>query len=228
MTVISLHARTRETEQLDEGVSEAETRRSLADLRFVNRVLGNRRRLWSVVRPYLDRSEAPRLLDVGCGSADIPAYFQRRCRRPLVAVGLDLKWRHLREVPPTIAAVAGDVTAIPFAPRSVDVVTASLFLHHFDDERLPALLRDLYDVARHALIVNDLERHAVPYWFGRFVFPFLFRSRVSVNDGLVSIRRGFTPMEIKRLFAEAGIPGARVTRSFPYRLIVVAEASENR
>ena len=50
---------------LDTGVPDDEALRSLADLRLVNRWLGNRGRLASIVRPYLEASSRPRLLDVG-------------------------------------------------------------------------------------------------------------------------------------------------------------------
>jgi hypothetical protein len=46
---------------------------------------------------------------------------------------------------------------------------------------------------------------------------------VSVDDGLLSIRRAFRPRELADAFAAAGIPGARIRRTFPYRLIAVAE-----
>jgi hypothetical protein len=72
-------------------------------------------------------------------------------------------------------------------------------------------------------VVNDLRRARVPYVFGRTFFKFLFRSPVSVADGLVSIRRAFTPRELADAFASAGIPGVRIRRTFPYRLIAVAE-----
>jgi hypothetical protein len=45
---------------------------------------------------------------------------------------------------------------------------------------------------------------------------------VSVEDGLLSIRRGFRPAELREAFAAAGIPGVAVRRVFPYRLLAVA------
>ena len=51
----------------------------------------------------------------------------------------------------------------------------------------------------------------------------VFRSPVSVSDGLLSIRRAFLPGELADAFANAGIPGVRIRRTFPYRLIAVAE-----
>jgi hypothetical protein len=118
--------------------------------------------------------------------------------------------------------VVADVRALPFAAATFDVVTASLFLHHFDAAEAPGVLRTLYGLARRALVINDLRRARLPYVFGRAAFPLLFRSRVSVDDGLVSIRRGFTEREMRAAFAEAGIP-VRLARTWPYRLLAVAE-----
>jgi SAM-dependent methyltransferase len=221
VATLDLTRRATDPERLDEGVPEAEALRSLADLRFVNRWLGNRAAFVAAVRPYLQASPRPRLLDVGCGSADVPAALVRAQPR-LLAVGADVKLVHVRDAPPEVRAVVADAQALPFAPRSFDVVTASLFLHHFGPDELPALLRGLFALARRALVVNDLRRARVPYLFGRVAFPLLFKSRVSVDDGLTSIRRAFTERELAAAFAAAGLR-ARVRRTWPYRLLAVAE-----
>jgi SAM-dependent methyltransferase len=218
-----LGRRATEAESLDVGVSEAEALRSLADLRLVNRWLGARRRLRRLVLPHLQASAHPRLLDVGCGSGDVSADLVQASPRPVQAVGLDLKWLHVRQVPPAVLPVAGDVRALPFPPRSFDVVLVSLFLHHFDDPDVPGVLRGLYALARRALVVTDLERAQVPYLFGRAFFRLLFRSPVSANDGLLSIRRAFRREELLSAFASAGLGHARIVRAFPYRLLAVAE-----
>jgi SAM-dependent methyltransferase len=215
-----LGRRATEPELLDLGVSEAEVRRSLGDLRFVNRWLAGRRALLRAVRPHLDGGG--RLLDVGCGSADQPAFLKRRSAGPVLAVGADIKLLHLRDVPPDVHAVVADVHALPFADGSFDVVTASHFLHHFADDQIPRLLGGLFRLVRRALVVNDLHRHAVPLLFGRAFFPVLFRSPVSVSDGLLSIRRGFRPAELRAAFAAAGLPRVSIHRRFPYRLLAVA------
>ena len=223
--MVDLARRATDPELLDEGVPREEALRSLADLRFVNRWLGNRRRLARVVRPHLAAApggRAPRLLDVGCGSGDVPAYVAEGLDRRVVLVGLDLKPLHLEAAPRAILRVAADVRALPFPPRSFDVVTASLFLHHFDEGELPAVLAGLWDLAQGALVVNDLRRARVPYAFGRVAFRALFRSHVSVEDGLVSIRRAFTEADLRAAFAAAGIPGLRLRRTWPYRLLAVA------
>ncbi len=215
-----LRARATEREQLDEGVPEAEARRSLADLRLVNRWLGNRGDLLRAARPHLP--PGGRLLDVGCASGDVPAFLLERLPGPLMAVGVDVKTLHLRAVAPSVRPVVADVRRLPFRDSTFDVVTASLFLHHFDAAELPALMDGLYRLARRALVVNDLHRALVPHLFGRVAFPLLFRSRVSVDDGLLSIRRGFRAGELRAAFAAAGLPAPAISRSFPYRLLAVS------
>jgi 2-polyprenyl-3-methyl-5-hydroxy-6-metoxy-1,4-benzoquinol methylase len=140
-----------------------------------------------------------------------------------MAVGLDLKLAHLRKAPPEVHRIVADVRGLPFPPRSFDVVTASLFLHHFDGAEVADVLRSLFALARRALVVNDLHRACVPLLFGRTVFPLVFRSPVSVNDGLISIRRAFRPGELRESFVRAGLPQVSIRRRFPYRLVAIAE-----
>ena len=220
--MIDLARRATEPELLDVGVPDDEALESLRDLRFVNRWLGGWTALLRAVRPFLEVVPRPRLLDVGCGSADLPALLAR-AYPGLLAVVVDVKPVHLRQAPAGVRCVVADVRVLPFAPKSFDVVTASLLLHHFDPPEVAVVLRSLFALARRALVVNDLRRARVPYLFGRVAFPLLFRSRVSVADGLVSIRRAFTPAELSAAFAEAGIVNVRLRRSWPYRLVAVAE-----
>ncbi len=218
----NLSRRATEPELLDAGVSDEEALRSLADLRSVNRFLGGRRALLRAVQPLFAGLSRPSLLDVGCGSAELPALLRAQLDGRLLAVGLDLKLLHVRQTPQGVQAVVADARALPFRPAAFDVVSASLFLHHFDEPELPDVLRGLWSVARRALVVNDLRRAHVPYVFARLVFPHVMRTRVSVCDGLLSIRRAFRPDELRRAFAQAGIESVTVRRSFPYRLVAVA------
>jgi len=215
-----LEARSTEDELLDIGVSEAEARRSLADLRFVNRWLGGRRGLLEAARPHLP--PGGRLLDVGCGSADIPAWVVASVGGNTRAFGVDVKRLHLRDSAPGVRVVVGDARALPFAPGSFDVVTATHFLHPFDADELGDVLRGLLRLARRAVVVGDLHRHLVPHLFGQLFFRAFFESPVSVQDGLASIRRGFRPRELRSALEAAGAESVTVRRRFPYRLVAVA------
>jgi SAM-dependent methyltransferase len=214
-----LRHRSEEPEALDLGVEAGEARKSLADLRLVNRFLGNRRALLRMVRLHL--GDSGRVLDVGAASADLLAELVPAEGGPVRGYACDWKRLHLLEAPARLHRVVADARALPFSSGACDVVMANLFLHHFTAAELPGLLGSLYAPARRALVVSDLRRAWVPYLFGHLAFPLLFRSRVSVGDGLVSLRRGFHEEELMQAARHAGVP-LRLRRSFPYRLLGVA------
>jgi hypothetical protein len=73
-------------------------------------------------------------------------------------------------------------------------------------------------VAGQAVLVNDLERHVLPYLFIRFLgFPFA-QSRITRHDGPASVRQAYTRDEIAALASGAGFQNFEVERVRPFRL----------
>lgn len=221
-------------ELLDAGEgTDEDVARNLADLRRINRFLGGTRVVLNALSSFIAEERADRLslLDVGTGSADIPGAVVEWCRERGIAstvCALDLSERNLMiarrdlGVNREIEFVRADSLRLPFARRSFDFVTASLFLHHFRDDDVVRLLADFASVANRAIIVNDLVRNMVPYYFARLTGGFLATSYLTRNDGPVSVLRGFTAEELKDLARRAGLVSFEVKRSFPYRLSLTA------
>ena len=216
-------------EGTDDDVAE-----NLSDLRRINRFLGGTKVVLKDLSSLAQNGQARQLslLDVGTGSADIPSAVVRWCdERGINAMvsALDISERNLRiarsrlGVSRQIQFVRADSLMLPFARQSFDFVTASLFLHHFRDDDVVRLLSDFARIAKRAVIVNDLVRNLVPYYFARLTGPFLATSYLTRNDGPVSVLRGFTAGELKRLAERAGLDRFEVKRSFPYRLSLVAQ-----
>ena len=222
-------------ELLDAGEgTDDDVARNLSDLRRINRFLGGTKVVLGALSSFAQNGEVKQLslLDVGTGSADIPSEVIRWCaQRGINAMvsALDISERNLRiartrlGVSRDIHLIRADSLKLPFAERSFDYVTASLFLHHFQDEDVVRLLSDFARVARRAVIVNDLVRNMVPYYFARLSGRILATSFLTRNDGPVSVLRGFTAEEMKGLAERAGLRRFDVKRSFPYRLSLVAE-----
>lgn len=227
-----------EEELLDAGAgTDEDVLDNLSDLRRVNRYLGGGRAVARALSPLIeDRSAHHRsLLDVGTGSADIPLGIAQELKSrgvELSLTGLDLSDRILRllrsrlKINGQISLVRGDALMLPFADSSFDFVTASLFLHHFREDDVVRLLREFGRVARRAVIVNDLVRDLVPYYFTRLAGPLLAKSFLTRNDGPVSVLRGFTTEEMAKMARRAGLAQYKVRRLFPYRLILVASIGE--
>jgi len=226
MRGILIPPRRRGVEYLEEpGVDPALVRRSLADVARANRLFGGTRavlvELDAVLRAASRRSgfvalsakdgdgtHPPlTLLDVGTGAADIPARARQLARRRGVALatfGVDESETLASASRIRLSgAVRGDALALPFATRSVDVVTCSQVLHHFPDDRALQVIRELDRVARVRVIISDLRRSWVAaggIWLTSFPLGF---HRVSRHDGVVSVMRGYTPTELSRLVTTA-------------------------
>ena len=222
-------------ELLDAGEgTDDDVARNLSDLRRINRFLGGTKVVVEAISSYLDGGDMNQvsLLDVGTGSADIPTAVAKWCAArgisPLMAA-LDISERNLRiartrlGIASEIQLVRADSLRLPFADASFDFVTASLFLHHFKDDDVVRLLSDFARVARRAVIINDLVRNLIPYYFARITGPVLATSYLTRYDGPVSVLRGFTLDEMKSLAGRAGLRNVEVKRVFPYRLSLVAK-----
>ena len=190
-----------EPEILDH-VSPEEARPNLADLIRINRRFGGYSTLRKAVFQATGGRPGGTFLDVGAASGDSARQIQQFCPGAQVTC-LDYNQTNLEKAPaPKLLA---DVFALPFAPASFDYVLCSLFLHHFTDELVTNILRDLYAIARKAIVVCDLERHPLPYIFLPLTRPLFGWNRITVHDGIRSVRAAFKPEELKSLAASAGI-----------------------
>src|SRR5436190_6993015 len=156
------------------------------------------------------------VLDVAAGACDVAEAISLHGRRVIVLdrnpEGLKLAKRS--------AAVVADALEMPFPDATFDVVIASLFFHHLSDEECVRVLQSMWRIARHTVLVNDLHRHPIAYFSIRALAA-LSTSVMSRHDAPVSVLRAFTANELLAIAGRAGIP-ARVHRSFPYRLVLVA------
>ncbi|MFN2632157.1 MAG: methyltransferase domain-containing protein, partial [Thermoanaerobaculia bacterium] len=117
------------------------------------------------------------------------------------------------------AALAADAFSLPVADRCADWVVSTLVFHHFSPEQNAALLREFSRVARRGFAILDLRRHYFPWIFVSIAGRIIFESRVSLFDGQASVLQAYTPEEARAIVRDA-VPGSRVERIFPYRLLI--------
>jgi SAM-dependent methyltransferase len=213
------------------GGPDDETIHSLEHLRVANRYFGGAR---SVLRPLcgLLRASAPdvvRVLDVGCGGADVARALAGWARRHAVRLQITAVDRDPVVVAramaasrpwPEIRVVRADAARLPFAERSFDYVMSSMLLHYFGLAEAAGLLSGWRHLATRGVVVADVRRH----WFPCVAIDLL--GRVSRNPLFReghghTVRRGFTPREPGRLGGQAGFARMRVRRHVPFRLSLV-------
>jgi len=196
--------RRRGFEHLDNPDTPTDLReRSLRDVRRANTLLGGTHAVLAELRRLLPSlGNHATLLDVGTGLADIPARAVRHASRrgvALTTIAVDEAESLVRASRARLElGVCADVRHLPFADASVDVVTCSQVLHHFTDEEIPAVLRELQRVSRRYVVVSDLRRSwvaALGFWV--VTWPLGFHP-VTRHDGVTSVLRGFTSDELAR------------------------------
>ncbi|HUI44102.1 MAG TPA: methyltransferase domain-containing protein [Terriglobia bacterium] len=216
-------------ELLDRGLlALGEVRANLDDLWRINRYLGGVSGNLRLLGRFFERTgrRRVRVLEVGAGDGRLAAGLRRELGRRGIEAEfcvLDFRLEHLRVAGPTaegIHPVAADALALPFAKGSFDLATCNLFFHHFSGARALGLLNALASVSREAVLINDLERHWLPYLFVRLA-PWFWGHGVSRRDGMASIRQAYTRRELARLARLAGFRDFEVRRMIPFRLGLV-------
>ena len=165
--------------------------RAHSDLTRLHRYLGNTAALVHALRR--DPLPVARVLDVGCGHGGLLLEIRRRLG--VAVAGVDLRPPENPRAP----ILHADATRDPLP--AADVAISVCFAHHLTDAALIAVIRNAGRSCRRFVIL-DLVRHPVPLaLFTLFVGPFL--SPVNRADGALSIRRAFTPAELRAVAVEA-------------------------
>src|SRR4051812_35357650 len=184
--------RRRGVEFLDDPSTDPLVReRSLSDVRISNILLGGARAVLSEVAAVLPSSGSNvTLLDVGTGLADIPHQAQQLAARrgvKLTTFGIDEAHSLARTNARILSgSICGDARHLPFASKSIDIVTCSQMLHHFEEPDLSVILAELSRVAKRHVIVSDLRRSwlaAGGFWLVSTALRF---HPVTRHDGVVS------------------------------------------
>ncbi len=198
----------------------------------VNRWLGGARVVMRHLRTLLPDGRPARVLDIGTGCADIPMRIVRWAGSSgrITVFALDRQLQVARVASSSCAAQrnlmlgVADGQRLPFRDGVMDVVLASMTLHHLADERAAAFVTEMARVARYGVVVNDLERHVINYWGARVLsHTWWRRNPYTRHDGPLSVLRSFTPRELLGIGREAGLQEVRIHRHFPYRLALVGK-----
>jgi len=192
-------------------------RQNLDELETINTWLGGYRPVLTALhrlRPYFPDGRPLCLADLGSGGGDTLRHIARWARRralPLALVGVDANAFMLHYATskasayPEISFQQQDIFSEAFQQQPFDVLTCSLFCHHFTDAELVPLLQRWHRQARVAVIINDLHRHPLAYHSIRWLTWLLRGSYLVQHDAPLSVARAFTRQDWQRLLAAAGI-----------------------
>ncbi len=146
------------------------------------------------------------ILDVGCGNGDMLrtlADYASKNHLTFTLIGMDANAftiKHAERLSvnyPNISYICADIFEEIKQAKLYDVILCTLTLHHFKNEEIITLMNAFNSQTKLGIVVNDLHRSKVAYFLFTLLC-FVFRlNKMSKDDGLVSILRGFKKKELQ-------------------------------
>ncbi len=216
----------------DPSVQGEELQRTLDEIAKLNRRLGAYPPSVEGLRKLAEHKRNPgplRVLDVGCGSGDIPRVMVDWAR----AQGLEIEIEGI-ELAETSSGYARslsvDYPEISFRVQDLftqeepyDVVHASQVLHHFPGEEAQRALHKMRALAKVGVVVSDLHRHPVAWWGIRAITKVFTKNPMVQYDGPLSVRRAFTISEFEGMATQLGAKRAEVLWRPLFRLLMILQ-----
>jgi len=192
-------------------------RQNLDELETINTWLGGYQPVLNALARL--KSQFPsgrplRLADLGSGGGDTLRHIARWAHKAGVAVelvGIDanpfmLEYARAKSQEfPEIQYQQFDIFSPEFQAQPFDVLTCSLFCHHFTDDELVRLLRQWQQQAQLAVVVNDLHRHWLAYHSIKWLTRALGGSYLVQHDAPMSVARSFRRKDWVKLLQQASI-----------------------
>jgi hypothetical protein len=194
-------------ETLDNPASDpALVVRMLHDISRANRWFGGRQAVRHALAHLLDdavRGGEFSFFDIGTGAGDLPLDAARWAAHR----GIALRPIGLERIPAAarlarsagVPMMLGSATALPLRDRSVDIVLVSQVAHHLDAASARRLFTDCSRVARRGVIIADLRPSFLAAFGYRLGGALLGLHQVTIDDGVTSLARGFTPAALASL-----------------------------
>ena len=185
-----------------------ELRDALDKIAKINHLLGGNRLTLQGVTELIRAVTAGqeiRIVDVGCGNGDMLrklAEYGLENHLNFKLIGIDANLftiQHARQLSQGYQNIEyryEDIFEQAFKSLKYDILLCTLTLHHFKDPEIMGLLSVFYTNSAIGVLINDLERSKIAYRLFQ-ALCFVFRlNRMSREDGLTSILRGFKKSEL--------------------------------
>jgi ubiquinone/menaquinone biosynthesis C-methylase UbiE len=222
--------RSQQPELLDRrDIPAADIAVNMQELALINRVLGGHKITLNGFRALASGLRKVTVAEIGCGGGDNLLAIQKKTNPGRVAlhcIGIDLNpdcigvaRRVQWQKPPEF--IACDYREVNFNTLP-DIIFSSLFCHHFTDQELVDMFRWMRVHSRSGFFINDLHRHALAWYFIRWLTAFFSGSYLVKNDAPLSVLRGFKRKELKVILEKAGITNYTIRWKWAFRWLIIA------
>lgn len=224
-----LKNRSQEEEIMDDFNCDGEVvDQTLKELHLINSYLGGNKISIQGIRKLIQTKpqEKYSMIDLGCGGGDTLALFAKWAKNKKITIdlaGVDANEYIISYAKSNtsdadkIEFLNEDIFNETFKNRTFDIAHGSLFFHHFDKENIVRLLNQLYRQVNIGIVINDLHRHPISYYFTKWILTLWSSSEMVKYDSVLSVARSFTRSELEECLNAAGIENYTIRWRWAFR-----------
>jgi 2-polyprenyl-3-methyl-5-hydroxy-6-metoxy-1,4-benzoquinol methylase len=222
--------RTQETEIMDDfSLQGEELREALDQIASINQLLGGNKVTLNGIKTLLKKQDHNKIItiaDIGCGNGDMLrmlAKFGQENNLKFQLTGIDANEftinyaRKLSEEYSNIEYKCVDIFSEDFKTMKYDIFLCTLTLHHFTNEQILKIISIFSNNAQIGIIVNDLHRSKLAYRLFELICVVFNLNRMSREDGLISILRGFRKHELEEFSKKLNLKNYTINWKWAFR-----------
>jgi ubiquinone/menaquinone biosynthesis C-methylase UbiE len=235
----NLSFRSNEKELIDDlELDNDALRQNLEELALINKYLGGNQVTTSGLSNLMTSPLSLRrgvggevkIADLGCGGGDMLMVMANWAKKKGINaqfIGIDandfmIDFGTKRTANyPNISYLHQDIFSEEFKEKSFDIITMTLFCHHFSDESLIKLLQQLRKQTRIGIVINDIHRHWFAYHSIAWITKLFLKSYLVKNDAKLSVWRAFIREDLEKIIQKAGFTKYSIRWKWAFRWEVV-------
>ena len=238
----NLSYRSNEKELIDDlELDNDALRQNLEELALINKYLGGNQVTTSGLKrllsnflkgtPAVPNPKSPiTIADLGCGGGDmlmVMADWAKKKEINAQFIGIDandfmIDFGMKRTANyQNISYLHQDIYSEEFKEKSFDIVTMTLFCHHFSDESLVQLLQQLKKQTRIGIVINDIHRHWFAYHSIAWITKLFLKSYLVKNDAKLSVWRAFVREDLEKIIQKSGFTKYSIRWKWAFRWEVI-------
>ena len=229
--------RSTQAELLDaDDIPFEDIKQNMKELNFINTWLGGHAITIAGIKNILSASKAQfkslRICEAGCGGGDNLLAIEQWCLKNNIAVhltGIDKKkecidYAKEKTADTKYTWILSDYNLVNFAHQKPDIIFASLFCHHFNDDDLVLMMQWMQDNSRVGFFINDLHRNMLAYYSIKALTRLFSNSYLVKNDAPLSVQRGFKKREWETIMQRANIQNYSIKWKWAFRWLITANS----
>ena len=202
---------------------------ALNDIARINQLLGGNSVTLDGVKTLIKNFPKYKLItiiDFGCGGGDMLrmlSKFGKENNLKFQLIGIDANEATIRHAEKcssefeNITYLAEDIFLYDFSKYNIDIALITLTLHHFKDDEILKIMRVILNLVKKGIVINDLQRSKLAYRLFQAII-FIFRlEKMTAEDGLISILRGFKREDLEQFSKELGLKKYSIKWKWAFR-----------